>query len=78
MLYSEKQASVGDTYGYKNQGFQVCICLHTLMCVCFHLLYNFWELKAVVLTVLRRGFKNIRGGKKPESRGSEMAFACPD
>lgn len=38
----------------------ICIC----WCVCFHWPYNFWELKAVVLAVLGRGFKNIRGWKK--------------
>lgn len=62
MLCREKRASVGVADRYRNQAFQVWIYLHTLVCVCFHWLYNFGE--TVVLTLLRRSFKNIKDEKK--------------
>lgn len=38
----------------------ICLC----WLVCFHWTYNIWEIKAVVVAVLRSGFKNIGGRKK--------------
>jgi len=51
-------------YGHKNQGFQVWIHLHMLVCVCSHWPCSFWELKAVVLAVLRNTLEILGGGKK--------------